>query len=250
MGGHAGRFVDDHHIGVVVEHRQSVDRLRGSRIADRVGQPDLEQRAVSQPRGPRRQAPVDQHVARIDEGGGRGPRQAEQTSHRDVQPNPDQPLGHRKQPSRAHDVPAPRFLPSRSMPRSARDGGQDRPANDGRVGQVEDRPDVPVIGEQADPVDDVAAAPARRSQHPIGEVAERAAEHEPERHGPARRVQAARGPQDDHHHDDGDDREHDRRAGADRERRAGIAGQAPDRRLHRAAARAARAPGWRPRSTC
>ena len=57
--------------------------------------------------------------------------------------------------------------------------------DDAGVGQVEDRPVV-----QVDPVDDVAAQRAGRPEQPVTEVAERAAEQQAERPGPAGRARA------------------------------------------------------------
>src|SRR4051794_20019688 len=82
-------------------------------------------------------------------------------------------------------------------------GGQDGAAHDRRVGQVEDRPVLAVGAEEADPVDDVSPKDARVAEDAIGEVAQRAAEDEPERDGPAGRAHAAGGPDDEDDHRDG-----------------------------------------------
>ena len=53
---------------------------------------------------------------------------------------------------------------------------------------VEDRPALPLLTEDADPVDDVTAQETGGAEHSVAEVAERSAEDEPERDRPAGRV--------------------------------------------------------------
>src|SRR5581483_8590236 len=88
-----------------------------------------------------------------------------------------------------------------------------------RIGNVEDRPPL-----QIDEVDDPAAEETGAvAQHAVGEVADRAAEQQPEAHrtGPI----AHRPAECDQHqdHDDGDDGDQPAAAAADAERRAGVA---------------------------
>ena len=65
------------------------------------------------------------------------------------------------------------------------------PQHDRRVGEVEDRP---VASADADPVDDVTAPDAGRPEDPVDQVAERAAEEQPERDRPADRAAAGCAP--------------------------------------------------------
>src|SRR4051812_22710647 len=62
--------------------------------------------------------------------------------------------------------------------------GKETAGHDAGVGDVEDRPDVPIVGEQRDPVDHVAPARRRAAEEPVDQVAHRTAEHQPECDGP------------------------------------------------------------------
>ena len=76
-----------------------------------------------------------------------------------------------------------------------------------RVGEVEDRP----VG-QVDPVDDVPAQRTRVAEQPVAQVAERAAEQQPEADRPAAGAQPPRGGDDERRRPRGHQREDDRRA--------------------------------------
>src|SRR3954470_8063999 len=65
------------------------------------------------------------------------------------------------------------------------DGAQDPAADDGGVGDVEDRPRPSVGPEDGDEVHDRTAQHAVATEHPVDEVAQRAAEHQAQRHRPA-----------------------------------------------------------------
>src|ERR1700729_1756899 len=95
---------------------------------------------------------------------------------------------------------------------------QDAGADDGGVGQVEDRP----VG-QLDPVDDAALERAGGAEDPVEQVAGGPAEQQAQRDGPAHAAQVARGTQDVDDHADRDGGEHDGHRGADAERGASVA---------------------------
>ena len=91
----------------------------------------------------------------------------------------------------AHSVPEPdsgvgTVLAVEPDPAHRQQDGDQAADDDAGIGQVEDGPVV-----QVDPVDDVAAQRARGPKEPVAEVAERAAEQQPERPGPAGRRQPA-----------------------------------------------------------
>ncbi len=184
------------------------------------GSVDLQPRTAAHAIGTNRGRAVDADIAGVDQVGRRRPRQPEKPGDRDVQAQPLEPVGNGQQAGFAHR----RRVPSTSIPISARTRGRDGSADDRRIGGVEDRPDVAVGAEQADPVDDVTASRSGCPEDPVGEVADRPAQDQPERDRPADRPHPTGGARD--HHDDGerDDRENERRTGADREGRPGVAG--------------------------
>src|SRR6476469_5123829 len=103
---------------------------------------------------------------------------------------------------------------------------QHRRGDDGRVGDVEDRP-----VRKLDEVHHVAPARAGRADHPVREVADGAAEEQTQ--GPRPAAAAESTARHDDHHDDrgGDEGEDPRGAGGDREGGTGVAGEveAPQR---------------------
>ena len=140
----------------------------------------------------------------------------------------------RRSPSRPRlvvaDGSAPPFAgftsrePSRPMPADREDHEQHHARDDRDVGDVVDRRDQPRC---RDEVDDVAEAEARLAKEPVGEVAEHAAEQQPEDDRPGDRADAPCEPDDEGDHAGGEDREDPGHAARERECRAGVPHELP-----------------------
>ena len=216
-----------------MEHDEAVDRLRRRRRPGvDLRHRDLEQRPAVHGVAAGGLAAVDADPAAVDQRGGGGAGEAEQPRQRDVEPQPVQPVGHRQQAVLSHrGRRRPTGGPAPAVPAAVEvdaeqgeDGGEDRAARDAGVGEVEDRAVLPEGTEQADPVDDVTRGRPRARGRGGRRGCPGAAEHQAERDRPAGRAHPGRGAHDDDDHDDRDRREHRGEAGAERERRAGVAG--------------------------
>ena len=94
---------------------------------------------------------------------------------------------------------------------------QARCGDDGDIGDIADEDAV------VDEVDDMPPAETGLSEQPVGEIAQRPAEEQPERDGPAPAADPPTGPDDDDEDDDGQDRQEPGAARSDREGRTGVA---------------------------
>ena len=99
------------------------------------------------------------------------------------------------------------------------DHEQHHARHDRDVGDVVDRREA---SRRRDEVDHVAEAEARLPEEPVGEVAEHAAEQEPEDERPGDRADAPGEPDDEGDHAGGEDREDPGHAAREREGRAGV----------------------------
>ena len=211
--GDADRLVDDDDVVVVVEDDEAVDRLRGGRGGRcRSGQGDLEPGAAAHLGAARGGGAVDADVAGVDQVGGRRAREAEQPRDRDVEAQAVEAVGDGQQPA-CRSVTCSGLARAGAVDVDAaqrEQGGQDGAARRSpesamlKIGQCSSIGPNTLIQSTTCPRPTPGLA-----EEPVAQVAERAAEDQPERERPADRPHPARGA-----HDDDDDRDGDRRSGS------------------------------------